>query len=129
HTHEILQHLVNEGHKLYLYTGGDQTIQTRKVKSVGLDVYFQNNIYVATHKNTQFLQKILHSEQLPPTHTWMIGNSLRTDILPALEAGIQAVHIPGMTEWSFNIVDIPPQFEGAYHTIPSLKEFTKLLSR
>jgi putative hydrolase of the HAD superfamily len=52
----------------------------------------------------------------------MIGNSLRTDIVPALESGIHAIFIPADNEWNYNIVEVKSEPAGAYLTISSLNQ-------
>ncbi|MCD1259575.1 HAD family hydrolase [Paenibacillus athensensis] len=120
HMSETLHTLQNDGHKLYLYTGGDAGIQMKKVRALGLDAFFQDRIFVTLHKTTEFMETLLHELELERSATWMIGNSLRTDVLPALHAGIHAIHIPAEREWPYNIVDIDVTPRGAFLQLRSL---------
>jgi putative hydrolase of the HAD superfamily len=52
----------------------------------------------------------------------MIGNSLRTDIVPALEKNINAIYIPAETEWKYNIVDVKVKPKGTFFTLDSLRK-------
>jgi putative hydrolase of the HAD superfamily len=119
---ETLQQLKDQGHELYLYTGGDASIQHKKVSQVGLEPFFHNRIFVTEHKNTSYLDSIIRSQRFDRSSTWMIGNSARTDIVPALEAGIHSIYIPTEQEWEYNVVDINVKPKGAFYTASSLKD-------
>lgn len=107
---ETLSRLQNEGHQLYLYTGGESDIQQRKIDAMQLQQFFEDRIFVRQHKNQAALEAILEGGKFDRTRTWMIGNSLRTDISPALHAGISTIYIEQQNEWKYNIVDfkLPP---------------------
>ncbi|MEK8128105.1 HAD family hydrolase [Paenibacillus filicis] len=117
---ETLRALTLEGHELHLYTGGDPAVQMRKVKEAGLERFFHDRIHITRHKNTEFLEGILTSSGLDRSRTWMIGNSLRTDIIPALTCGIHAIFMPAELEWSYNQVEVDVEPAGAYFTLSSL---------
>lgn len=103
---ETLERLQHQGHELCLYTGGESAIQERKVKQLGLDVFFGDRVFISSHKTTPVLESILDRHRFDRSRTWMIGNSIRTDIVPALETGINAIHIPAITEWKYNLIEI-----------------------
>lgn len=117
---QTLATLAEQGHDLHLYTGGQSTIQERKIKALHLERYFHDRIYVRTHKNIDAMESILTEQQLDRSATWMIGNSMRTDVLPALTAGIHAIHIEAASEWVYNIVDINVQPKGAFFKLDQL---------
>ncbi|OXM84451.1 HAD family hydrolase [Paenibacillus rigui] len=119
---ETLSELQAQGHELHLYTGGDPAIQMRKVTEAGLDRYFDNRIHVARHKTAEFLESLIRSHQFDRKSTWMIGNSLRTDVIPALKTGIHAIFMPALQEWSFNNVEVDTEPQGAFFTLASLSE-------
>lgn len=122
HMDETLGTLKKAGHQLYLYTGGDASIQMKKVRKSGLERYFDDRIFVTVHKTKEFMETLLREQRFERTRTWMIGNSVRTDVLPALHAGIHSIYIPAQLEWKYNIVDIDVQPKGAFYTLSSLKE-------
>lgn len=76
--------------RLILFTAGDVAIQRQKVQSLGLRRYF-DRIVVVPVKTTDEFRKLLKCERVAPERVIMVGNSLRSDIRPALEAGIMAV--------------------------------------
>lgn len=120
--HETLDQLQEEGHRLCLYTGGERAIQLRKIKAAELTNYFQDRIYITIHKTTEYLQSLIRQHGFEQSRTWMIGNSVRTDVLPALENGIHAIHIRAELEWEFNEADIRIQPQGAFYQLHSLRQ-------
>ncbi|QJD82581.1 HAD family hydrolase [Cohnella herbarum] len=119
---ETLDSLASSGHELHLYTGGDSLIQYRKIESMNLERYFQDRIYVRLHKNTDALEQILKDGKFNRATTWMIGNSIRTDVLPALHCGINAVYLKQETEWTFNVLPIDAKPSGALLTLTELPQ-------
>ncbi len=117
---ETLERLTARGHHLFLYTGGETVIQERKVKQMGLDTFFEDRIFISPHKTTPVMESILEKQKFDRSRTWMIGNSIRTDIIPALETGINAIHIPAITEWKYNIVEITAEPKRLFLQLKSL---------
>ncbi|TYP72517.1 HAD family hydrolase [Paenibacillus methanolicus] len=122
HMEETLDALATSGHELHLYTGGELLIQERKIKAMQLERYFDKRIYVRSRKNIEAMEDIIATGGFDRATTWMIGNSIRTDIVPALTAGIHAIHMKTDSEWVFNIVGIDVAPKGAFFTLEALKE-------
>ncbi|WP_066394205.1 HAD family hydrolase [Neobacillus mesonae] len=118
--YEVLDKLIEDGHHLHLFTGGDHKNQYRKIKQLKLEPYFQNGVFIFEHKNQKALKKVLRKINSEKKSTWMIGNSLKTDIKPALDLGINAVHIPAEIEWSYNIVDIDMEPNSTFAELTSI---------
>ncbi|MBP1934615.1 HAD family hydrolase [Ammoniphilus resinae] len=121
--HETLEQLKNEGHELYIHTGGDEENQRRKIIQLELAEYFENRVFVSNHKDDEALQKILKKMKFDRDRTWMIGNSLRTDIVPGLIHGINVIYIPAQVEWEYNKIDFSKmdiQPKGAFLKLESL---------
>jgi putative hydrolase of the HAD superfamily len=89
---------LNGHYRLLLLTKGDQQVQEDKVARSGLGRFF-DGVHVVPEKDAQVFRELMAEYGLEPGRTWMIGNSPRSDINPALEAGIGAVHIPHSTTW------------------------------
>jgi putative hydrolase of the HAD superfamily len=119
--HETLKQLKQDGHELYLHTAGDEAIQKKKIAQLELSVYFENRIFISRYKNTEALGRIVAEMHFEPSETWMIGNSLRTDIVPGLELGVQVIYIPAPEEWQYNLTEIKLVPRGAFLTLPSLE--------
>ncbi len=119
---ETLDKLASDGHELHLYTGGELLIQQRKINQMQLERYFDNRIYVRSHKNIEAMESILSNGEFDRSSTWMIGNSLRTDVIPALTSGIHAIHMKTDSEWAYNIVGIDVEPKGAFFTLNQLSD-------
>jgi putative hydrolase of the HAD superfamily len=122
HMNETLQRLKEDGHELYLHTGGDEANQRRKITQLELTTFFEHRIFISEHKDTTALSDILKTIKADPSVTWMVGNSLRTDIVPALELDIHAIYIPAEMEWQYNMVDLDVDHSSAFLTVDSLQE-------
>lgn len=119
---ETLDALKHDGHDLYLYTGGDDTIQQRKIEQMKLGTYFDDRIFIRQHKNVESLENILTSHPFERNRTWMIGNSLRTDVLPALTAGINSIYLKQQNEWLYNLIELQREMQQSVMTISSINE-------
>lgn len=117
-----LYSLAEAGHELHLYTGGEHPIQRRKIESLNLQQYFDSRIYIRQLKNNDALENILSTGIFDRSSTWMIGNSIRTDVVPALTAGIHAIHMRAITEWEYNVIGIDIEPKGAFLTLDHLNE-------
>lgn len=119
---ETLTELQRAGHHLVLYTGGAEQIQWKKIKAMQLETFFAERVFIRRHKNAASLEGILLAERYDRSQTWMIGNSLRTDVGPALEAGIHSIHVAAFTEWEYNIVEIDIIPKGAFLRLNALRD-------
>ncbi|MHA0855248.1 HAD family hydrolase [Paenibacillus sp. CMAA1364] len=125
---ETLETLKMSGHQLYLYTGGETAIQQRKIDQMNLTMYFDERIYIREHKNTACLEQILREGNFDRTSTWMIGNSLRTDVMPALTAGICSIYIQISNEWEYNIIELDDSPEHILYRAHSIDEVPDLIN-
>ncbi len=85
-------------HALFLVTKGDLQEQLRKIEASCLLPYFQG-VEILAEKNEEVYRGLLQRHGWDPDRTWMIGNSPRSDINPALSAGMNAVYIPHPHTW------------------------------
>jgi len=85
--------------RLLLLTKGDQEAQESKVIRSGLGHHFEA-VHVVPEKDAQVIQDLVEHYRLRLDKTWMVGNSPRSDINPALEAGIGAVYVPHSNTWT-----------------------------
>jgi putative hydrolase of the HAD superfamily len=85
-------------YKMIIATKGDLLDQQRKLKKSGLAGYF-DHVEIMTNKQTVDYQNLLHIIQTNPEDFFMIGNSLKSDVIPVLELGGYAMHIPYHTTW------------------------------
>ena len=89
---------LEEDYTLMVLTKGDLLDQESKIARSGLSRYFQQ-VEIVSEKKPDTYRKILNRHGLQPEAFVMIGNSLRSDILPVLEIGAYAIHIPAETTW------------------------------
>lgn len=85
-------------HRLLLFTKGQHDEQQRKLDRSGLAPFF-SRVAIAREKDTPSYRRLVADEGLEPARTFMIGNSPRSDINPALKAGLGAVYIPHPHTW------------------------------
>jgi putative hydrolase of the HAD superfamily len=94
------------GHyRLLLLTKGDRVVQEGKLARSGLEHLF-DGVHVVPEKDAGVIRDLLARYELQPARTWMVGNSPRSDINPALEAGIGAVYVPHPNTWDFEQEEI-----------------------
>jgi len=103
---ETLQYLAGR-HHLILVTKGDFTEQSGKVERSGLKQYF-SAVEVVADKTIPAYQEVVGKYELTCERTWMVGNSPRSDINPALGAGINAVFVPHDDTWILEHEDLAP---------------------
>jgi putative hydrolase of the HAD superfamily len=94
---DTLQYLRGR-HHLILMTKGNMVEQTGKVERSGLNEYF-SAVEVVAEKHPQAYQEMVEKYGLAPETTWMVGNSPKSDINPALAAGLNAVFVPHDQTW------------------------------
>ena len=104
---------------LMLITKGDLLHQTSKLERSGLRDCFRY-VEVVSHKTADVYSAILARHGVAPDRFLMIGNSLRSDVLPVVEAGGWAVHVPAALSWSHEYADVPA------HAKPRCFELTRL---
>lgn len=102
HVTETLNALADT-YRMMIITKGDLLDQTMKVERSGLAHYF-SLVEVVNEKTPQSYAEVLKKFHLTPEHFLMVGNSIKSDILPVLELGGKAVHIPGDTTWVHEMV-------------------------
>lgn len=104
-------------YKLVVATKGDLKDQHRKLHLSGLGAYF-HHIEVMTEKADEDYEKLLCRLDIKGEEFFMIGNSLKSDILPVLNVGGSAVHVPFTTTWAHERIDheiVHPKFKTANH--------------
>jgi putative hydrolase of the HAD superfamily len=127
HTFDVLGQLQRDGHRMCLFTGGDVANQLRKISQLEMEQFFDAGVFIFEKKDQSALRKVLHQLRADRKSTWMIGNSLRSDIKPAIELGINAIHIPSDIEWCYNIIDVEIEPSGTFAELPSLLELPAYL--
>lgn len=121
---EVLRTLQAQHLQLILATKGDQEVQEEKISCSNLLSYFHHT-YIFPEKGERELQKIADECDLDPRESWSIGNSMKSDINPALRIGMKAIWIPNKT-WNFE--EEEPFDKQRLFKASSIKEVPRILA-
>ena len=117
---------LGKSYRLILITKGDLFDQESKIARSGLAERFAA-IEIVSEKDAGVYRGILDRQGVAAADFMMIGNSLRSDILPPIELGAAAVHIPYHVTWQHEAVDIADR--GTHHTLSRITELPALIRR
>jgi putative hydrolase of the HAD superfamily len=118
---------ISRDHRLVLVTKGDLVHQTRKVEMSGIAHHFEA-VEVVLEKDPETYIRILRQLDTKPDRFCMVGNSVRSDILPVLALGAHAVHIPYPLLWEHEHVDHDEDLEelGSIRELPAALRATNV---
>lgn len=116
---DVLEALKDK-YRLIVLTKGDLLDQERKIERSGLSEYF-HHVEVLSDKKEKNYSDLLEHLQVSPSEFLMIGNSLKSDVLPLVEIGARAVHVPFHTTWQHEEVK-EIQVNNGYMTISNLTD-------
>ncbi|MEP2058638.1 MAG: HAD family hydrolase [Maribacter litoralis] len=119
---EVLEQLKNK-YRLIVLTKGDLLDQERKLERSGLSEYF-HHVEVLSDKKEKNYSDLLEHLEIDPSEFLMIGNSLKSDVLPLVSIGARAVHIPFHTTWQHEEVTDVVENNG-YMTMSTLTDVLK----
>jgi putative hydrolase of the HAD superfamily len=122
---EVLQSLHGK-YKLIVATKGDLLDQERKLERSGILKYF-HHVEVMSEKKVPDYKKLIGHLDIHPSELLMIGNSLKSDVLPLLEIGASAIHVPFHTTWAHEEVNEKQSQNKDFKTISNIKEVLDLL--
>lgn len=122
--HDIIATL-SSGHRLLLITKGDLLHQETKIASSGLADYFAH-VEIVSEKDTATYHRILHRHGIDPERFVMIGNSLASDVLPVIELGGRAVHIPYHVTWELEMAAVDDST--AFPTLSTIEDLPGVLA-
>jgi len=110
---ESIEYLKSKGDELILMTKGDPEVQQMKISANNLELIFKKR-YIVPTKNKEILYSALNGQKLE--NVWHIGNSIKSDILPAIDAKIGAIYVP-LETW---------EFEKEHKPLPAYDRFFKI---
>lgn len=113
---------------LVLLTKGDLLDQETKLARSGLGAHFKG-IEIVSEKDARIYRRVMQRYDVPPAEFVMVGNSLRSDILPVLEAGGHAVYVPYELTWVHERVTDEALGDAQFHRVASLGELAAVLAR
>lgn len=120
---DVLKEL-SPSYRLLLITKGDLLDQETKVKKSGLSNYF-HHVEVVSEKKQENYKDLLDHLDIPVEDFLMVGNSLKSDVLPLLDLGAKAIHVPFHTTWEHEKVHNVDHYN--YQEIDGLKALVDLL--
>jgi putative hydrolase of the HAD superfamily len=124
-----VEHVLRElqgKYKLIVATKGDLKDQHRKLHDSGIGHYF-HHIEVMSDKKELDYEKMLLRLDIKPEDFTMIGNSLKSDVLPVLNVGGHAIHIPYHTTWEYEKIDFEIKHDN-FKSVDSILDVIHLFS-
>ena len=119
---ETLQRLQHSPYRLVVFTKGELQDQENKLKRSGLQKYF-SHVEITSDKTEREFRQLCGHLGIQPEELLMVGNSLKSDIAPALAIGAQAIHIPFHVTWQLE------HFEDIEHPrLTKIAHFNEILS-
>lgn len=113
-------------HRLILVTKGDLLDQERKLAQSGLGELF-HGVEIVSDKTKATYARVFSQHGDGPERALMVGNSLRSDVLPAIEAGAHGVYVPHEMTWSYEAAALP-ETPDRFHQLADLSGLPDLLA-
>lgn len=124
---ETISHLA-ESYTLMIITKGDLRDQERSLSQSGIDKYF-DCVEIVSEKDEKTYRKVLSKYHIQPELFIMVGNSLKSDILPVTKIGGSAVHIPAEVNWSLDVVEDDQWWIDGHYEIEEISQLPALIER
>ncbi len=115
---ETVSHL-KEDYTLMILTKGDLLDQESKIARSGLEPHFEY-FEIVSNKNPDIYADVLAHYSIDPAEFLMVGNSLKSDVLPVREIGAHAIHIPYHTTWDHEKIDLEQAQKNGYHELEDI---------
>lgn len=115
-------------YRLMLITKGDLLEQETKIARSGLGGHFAH-VEIVSDKTVEAYRSLLRARGVDTARFLMVGNSMRSDILPVLELGGHAAYVPYHVTWAHEVVTDPALLRDDYHELASIRELPGLLAR
>ena len=112
-------------YKLIVATKGDLLDQERKLEKSKLLKYF-HHIEVMSDKKEKDYSKLIKHLDIKPSQFLMIGNSLKSDVLPLIKLGASAIHVPFHTTWVHEEVSVQDSLKATFKTVSNIKDVITL---
>jgi putative hydrolase of the HAD superfamily len=123
---EVLETLRPRDHELWLVADGDVFDQESKLARSGLAALF-HHVEIVLEKDPETYRKLLGQLGVLPEEFAMVGNSLTSDVLPVIEIGGRAYHVPYGAASEPEMVGGGPEHEGAYQTLSRLSDLMRVI--
>ncbi len=123
---KTLETLYRKGYGMVVATKGDLLDQQRKLRNSGLEKYF-DHIEIMSNKTEKDYLSMTERLGIRTSDFIMIGNSLKSDILPVINIGAKAVHIPFHTTWEHEKADVSENEKTKYIEAGNISEIIEIL--
>jgi putative hydrolase of the HAD superfamily len=111
-------------HRLILLTKGDSDDQHAKVVRSGIRRRF-HAVDVVAEKDVATYEDVIARHGVDRARAWMVGNSPKSDILPALAVGLRTVFVPHAATWTLELQELPPVEEGRMLVLERFADLTR----
>lgn len=112
-------------YRLIVLTKGDLLDQEKKLERSGISEYF-HHVEVLSDKKEKNYKNLLEHLEISVNEFLMIGNSLKSDVLPIVNIGAKAIHVPFHTTWKHEEI-APPKEKNGYMTLNALEDVLRYL--
>jgi putative hydrolase of the HAD superfamily len=125
---EVVARLADDGYRLIVVTKGDLFHQESKVAGSGLADRFAR-VEIVSEKDVGTYRRVMGEASVAPENFLMIGNSVRSDILPVVELGGHAAHLPYVYTWELEHVADADAERMGFHELTSIRQVPDLVKR
>ena len=125
---DVVAQLAGTGRRLIVVTKGDLFHQEAKVAGSGLADRF-DRVEIVSEKNADTYRRVMDAVDVAPGEFLMIGNSVRSDVLPVVELGGHAAHLPYVYTWELEVVPDADAARQGFHELGSIRELPALVER
>jgi putative hydrolase of the HAD superfamily len=125
---DVVAELAETGRRLIVVTKGDLFHQEAKVAGSGLSERFAR-VEIVSEKDVTTYRRVMDEAEVAPQHFLMIGNSVRSDVLPVVELGGHAAHLPYVYTWELEHVPDADAERQGFHELTSIRELPALVER
>jgi putative hydrolase of the HAD superfamily len=125
---EVVARLADDEYRLIVVTKGDLFHQEAKVAGSGLADMF-SRVEIVSEKDVSTYRRVMDEAGVAPENFLMIGNSVRSDILPVIELGGHAAHLPYAYTWELEHVADSDAERMGFHELTSIRQVPELLER
>jgi putative hydrolase of the HAD superfamily len=123
---DVVDELAATGRRLIVVTKGDLFHQEAKVAGSGLAERF-DRVEIVSEKDVPTYRRVMAAAEVEPENFLMIGNSVRSDVLPVVELGGHAAHLPYTYTWEVELVPDANGADHGYHELTSVREVPGLV--
>lgn len=123
---EVVDEVAATGRRLIVVTKGDLFHQEAKVAGSGLADRFAR-VEIVSEKDVATYRRVMAAAGVVPERFFMVGNSVKSDVLPVIELGGHAAHLPYTYTWEFEHVPGANGAEHGYHELSSIRDLPALI--